>query len=67
MRILVTGTNGFIGHNMMEWLSQEEFWDVEVWNWDPNNLPDFDNDYYEPTPTKEITLEYKEEKVSYYE
>ncbi len=40
MRILVTGTNGFIGHNMMEWLSQEEFWDVEVWNWDPNNLPD---------------------------
>jgi hypothetical protein len=34
---------------------------------DPNNLPDFDNDYYEPTPTKEITLEYKEEKVSYYE
>lgn len=34
---------------------------------DPNNLPDFDDDYYEPTPTKEITLEYKEEKVSYYE
>ena len=34
---------------------------------DPNNLPDFDNDYYEPTPTKEITLEYKEEKVRYYE
>jgi hypothetical protein len=34
---------------------------------DPNNLPDFDNNYYEPTPTKEMTLEYKEEKVSYYE
>ena len=34
---------------------------------DPNNLPDFDDDYYEPTPTKEITLEYKDEKVSYYE
>jgi hypothetical protein len=34
---------------------------------DPNNLPDFDNDYYDPTPTKEMTLEYKEEKVSYYE
>jgi hypothetical protein len=34
---------------------------------DPNNLPDFDNDYYEPTPTKEMALEYKEEIFSYYE
>ena len=40
MRILVTGANGFIGRNMLEWLAQEEFWDVEVWDWDPNNYPD---------------------------
>ena len=40
MRILVTGANGFIGRNMLEWLAQEEFWDVETWNWDPNNYPD---------------------------
>ena len=25
---------------------------------DPNNLPDFDNDYYEPTPTRAISLMY---------
>lgn len=40
MRILVTGANGFVGRNMLEWLSQEEFWDIETWEWDPNNLPD---------------------------
>ena len=43
MRILVTGTNGFIGHNMLEWLSLEESWTIEEWNWDPDNLPNIQN------------------------
>ena len=43
MRILVTGTNGFIGHNMLEWLSHEESWTIEEWNWDTDNLPNIQN------------------------
>jgi hypothetical protein len=34
---------------------------------DPNELPDFDNSYYEPTPTKVVTVTYKEEKIKVYE
>lgn len=34
---------------------------------DPNELPDFDNSYYEPTPTKVVTVTYKDEKIEVYE
>ena len=34
---------------------------------DPNNLPDFDNEYYEPTPTKSITVTYNNIKTEIYE
>jgi hypothetical protein len=34
---------------------------------DPNKLPDFDNKYYEPTPTKLITITYKGTKIESYE
>lgn len=40
MRILITGCNGFIAKNMIEWMSQEYFWEIEQWSWDPHNLPD---------------------------
>ena len=39
MNILVTGHNGFIGRNLTAWLSAEG-WNVEGWEWNPNNLPD---------------------------
>ena len=40
MKILVTGHNGFIGHNMIAWMSAEEGWHVDGWDWDPNSFPD---------------------------
>jgi len=40
MRILVTGHEGFIGRNMMAWLSAEEGWQVDGYEWDPNSRPD---------------------------
>ena len=39
MKILVTGHEGFIGRNMVGWL-QNEGWDVDGWEWDPDNYPD---------------------------
>ncbi len=33
----------------------------------PEQLPDYDDLYYEPTPTKEITISYNGEKISFYE
>jgi len=39
MKILVTGHNGFIGRNMIEWMSAEG-WQVEGWDYDPTHLPD---------------------------
>lgn len=39
MKILVTGHNGFVGRNMIEWMSAEG-WQVEGWDYDPSNLPD---------------------------
>jgi len=33
----------------------------------PEQLPDYDNPYYTPTPTKEITIIYNGEKISFYE
>jgi hypothetical protein len=32
-----------------------------------NVIPDFDNEYYEKTPTKLITVTYKNEKLEFYE
>lgn len=40
MKILVTGHKGFIGRNMTSWLHQEEGWQVDGWEWDPQDRPD---------------------------
>jgi ADP-L-glycero-D-manno-heptose 6-epimerase len=40
MRILVTGHDGFIGRNMIAWLSAEEGWQVDGYEWDPVIRPD---------------------------
>lgn len=42
MKILVTGHEGFIGHNLTGWLINEG-WEVEGWEWDPDNYPDVKN------------------------
>jgi hypothetical protein len=34
---------------------------------DPNKLPDFDNEYYEPTPTKLIAITYNDKTIESYE
>jgi hypothetical protein len=34
---------------------------------DPNNIPKFDDPYYEPTPTKLITITYNDKKIESYE
>lgn len=39
MRILVTGHEGFIGRNMTTWMHQEEDWEIDGWEWDPNDFP----------------------------
>ena len=33
----------------------------------PEELPDYDNSYYEPTPKKEIIVTYQNEKIKFYE
>jgi ADP-L-glycero-D-manno-heptose 6-epimerase len=38
MKILVTGSNGFIGRNMTGWLAHEG-WHVDGWDWDPVDRP----------------------------
>jgi ADP-L-glycero-D-manno-heptose 6-epimerase len=40
MKILVTGHEGFIGRNMIGWLQQEEGWQVDGWEWTPNERPE---------------------------
>ena len=35
--------------------------------YDESNIPDFDNTYYDPTPTRLITVTYKDEKIESYE
>lgn len=40
MKILVTGHKGFIGRNMTTWLHQEDGWQIEGWEWDPQDRPD---------------------------
>ena len=39
MKVLVTGSNGFIGKNMMAFLSQQPEWQVDGWDWEPNEFP----------------------------
>ena len=39
MKILVTGHNGFIGRNMLAWCQQEEGWEVDGWDYDPDDFP----------------------------
>ncbi len=43
MRILITGHEGFIGRNMLAWCNQEDGWEVDGWEWDPNDFPDVAN------------------------
>lgn len=38
MRILITGSNGFIGKNMMSLMGHQPEWYVEGWDWNPNKL-----------------------------
>ena len=40
MKVLVTGASGFIGKNISAFLSQQPDWQVEGWDWDPNEFPD---------------------------
>jgi len=40
MRILVTGHEGFIGRNMLSWLAQEDGWQIDGYEYDPNDFPD---------------------------
>jgi ADP-L-glycero-D-manno-heptose 6-epimerase len=39
MRILVTGHEGFIGRNMLEWCRAEEGWYVDGYEWHPTERP----------------------------
>ena len=39
MRILVTGHEGFIGRNMLEWCRAEEGWHVDGYEWHPTDRP----------------------------
>jgi ADP-L-glycero-D-manno-heptose 6-epimerase len=39
MKVLVTGSEGFIGKNMMAFLSLQPEWQVDGWDWTPNELP----------------------------
>jgi ADP-L-glycero-D-manno-heptose 6-epimerase len=40
MKILVTGHLGFIGRNMIAFLSKQEGFQVDGYDWDPNEFPD---------------------------
>ena len=40
MRVLITGSEGFIGKNMMAFLSHQPDWDVNGWDWHPTERPD---------------------------
>jgi ADP-L-glycero-D-manno-heptose 6-epimerase len=39
MNVLVTGNLGFLGKNMSSFLNQQEGWQVDGWDWNPNELP----------------------------
>ena len=36
MRVLITGSEGFIGKNMMSYLGHQPEWQVDGWDWRPN-------------------------------
>jgi ADP-L-glycero-D-manno-heptose 6-epimerase len=38
-KILVTGSEGFIGRNMTSWLQQEEGWQIDTYDYDPSEFP----------------------------
>ena len=38
-KILVTGSEGFIGRNMTSWLQQEDGWQIDTYDYDPNEFP----------------------------
>lgn len=40
MKILVTGSSGFIGKNMMAFLSKQPEWQVDGYDYDPEVMPD---------------------------
>lgn len=40
MKVLVTGSEGFIGKNMTAFLGRQPDWKVDGWNWDPVSWPD---------------------------
>ena len=40
MKVLITGSEGFIGKNMSAFLSSQPEWEVDGWEWDPNEFPD---------------------------
>jgi len=40
MKILVTGHLGFIGRNMLAWLNQEDGWQIDGYDYNPNEFPD---------------------------
>jgi len=40
MKILVTGSEGFIGKNMMAFLGSQPEWQVDGYDYDPNYIPD---------------------------
>lgn len=40
MKILVTGHEGFIGRNMLAWLHQQEGYEVEGYEWNPDEFPE---------------------------
>lgn len=40
MKVLVTGSEGFIGKNMCAFLGRQPDWHVDGYDWDPKNWPD---------------------------
>ncbi len=39
MKVLITGSEGFIGKNMMAFLGHQPDWQVDGWDWDPKDFP----------------------------
>lgn len=37
MKVLVTGASGFVGQNMVAYLSKETDWKIETWEWSSNS------------------------------
>jgi ADP-L-glycero-D-manno-heptose 6-epimerase len=40
MKVLITGSNGFIGKNMMAFMGAQPDWQVDGWDWHPTDWPD---------------------------